>query len=73
MNWNMWIKGWQLGRDAQRVIAMVSEKLAAGAAAQAAALAALLNGNGVEAAASRALIPIQRTLRANRRRLGRAG
>jgi hypothetical protein len=92
MNWNTWIKGWQLGLDARHVIAMrmlrisaggaqaraecrrmVSEKLAAGAAAQAAALAALFNGNGAEVAASQALIPIHRTVRANRRRLGRAG
>jgi len=92
MTWNMWIKGWQLGLDAQHVIGirmlrisaggakaraecrrMVAEKLVAGAAAHAAALTALVNGKGVEAAASQALIPIQRTVRANRRRLGRAG
>jgi hypothetical protein len=92
MTWNMWIKGWQLGLDAQHVIAMrmlrlsaggaqanaecrrmVTEKIAAGAAAHAAALAALVNGKGVEAAARQALIPIQRTVRANRRRLGRVG
>jgi hypothetical protein len=52
---------------------MVAEKLAAGADAQAAALTALINGDGVEAAAIRALAPIQRTVRANRRRLGGGG
>jgi hypothetical protein len=52
---------------------MVTEKLAAGAAAHAAAFAALVNGEGVEAATARAMVPIQRTVRANRRRLGRAG
>jgi hypothetical protein len=52
---------------------MVTEKLTAGAAAHAAALTALLGGKGVEAAAIEALVPIRRTVRANRRRLGRGG
>jgi hypothetical protein len=52
---------------------MVTEKLAAGAAANAAAFAALVSGEGVEAATARAMVPIRRTVRANRRRLGRAG
>ncbi len=88
----MWVKGWQLGLEAQHVIGMrmlrisaggakaraecrrmVTEKLTAGAAAQAAALTALVNGEGVEVAASQALIPIQLTVRANRRRLRRVG
>jgi len=62
--------GAQARSECQR---MVTEKIAAGAAAHAAALTALVNGKGVEAAASRAFIPIQRTVRANRRRLGRVG
>jgi hypothetical protein len=51
---------------------MVTEKLAAGAAAHAAAVAALVSGKGVEAATAQAMVPIRRTVRANRRRLGRA-
>jgi hypothetical protein len=50
---------------------MVAEKLVAGAAAHAAAFTALVSGKGVEAAAIQALAPIQRTVRANRRRLSR--
>jgi hypothetical protein len=52
---------------------MVAEKLAAGAAANAAVFTALVNGKGVEAAAVQALAPIQRTVRANRRRLSHDG
>ncbi len=52
---------------------MVAEKLAAGAAAHAAAFASLVSGKGVQAATARAMAPIQRTVRANRRRLRRAG
>jgi hypothetical protein len=46
---------------------MVSEKIAA--AAQAAAAAALAAGNGIETAATIALAPIKRAVRANHRRL----
>lgn len=91
MTWKMWIDGWRLGLDVQRVVAMrmlrisaggaaahaecrrmVTEKLAAGAAAQAAAVAALVSGKGVEAATAEAMVPIRRKVRANRRRLERA-
>ena len=89
--WKLWIDAWQLGFDAQRVIAMrlarisaggaaadaecrrlVSEKFAATAAAQAAAAAALAGGKGIEAAATVALAPVKRAVRANHRRLSRA-
>jgi hypothetical protein len=52
---------------------MVAEKLAAGAAAHAAAVMALMSGEGVESATARAMVPIQRAVLANRRRLGRPG
>jgi hypothetical protein len=52
---------------------MVAEKVTAGAAAHAAAVTALLSGKGAEAAAMQALVPIQRTVLANRQRLGREG
>ncbi len=90
-SWKLWIDTWQLGFDAQRVIAMrlarisaggaaadaecrrmVSEKIAAAVAAQAAAAAALAGGKGIETAATVALAPVKRTVRANRRRLSRA-
>jgi hypothetical protein len=80
---------WQLGLDAQRVIAMrlarisaggaaadaecrrmVSEKIAAAAASQAAAAAALAAGKGIETAASVALAPVKRAVRANHRLCG---
>jgi hypothetical protein len=51
---------------------MVTEKVAAGAAAQAAAFAALVSGEGLEAATAQAMVPIRRKVRANRRRLERA-
>ena len=51
---------------------MVSEKIAAGAAAQAAAAKALASGKGVGAAATVALAPVKRAVRANHRRLSRA-
>jgi hypothetical protein len=51
---------------------MVSEKVAASAAAQAAAAAVLVSGKGIEAAASAALAPVKRAVRANHRRLSRA-
>jgi len=51
---------------------MVSEKIAAGAAAHAAAAKALASGKGVEAAAALALAPVKRVVRANHRRLSRA-
>ena len=50
---------------------MVSEKFAAAAAAQSAALSALAAGKGVDAAARLALAPVQRAVRANQRRLSR--
>jgi hypothetical protein len=87
----LWTDAWQLGFDAQRVIAMrlarisgggaaadaecrrmVSEKIAAAAAAQAAAAAALAAGKGIETAATVALAPVKRAVRANHRRLSRA-
>jgi hypothetical protein len=90
-SWKLWTDAWQIGFDAQRVIAMrlarisaggaaadaecrrmVSEKIAAGAAAQAAAAAALAAGKGIETAATVALAPVKRAVRANRRRLSRA-
>src|ERR1700681_26527 len=89
--WKLWIDTWQLGFDAQRVIAMrlarisaggaaadaecrrmVSEKIAAAADSQAAAVAALAAGKGIETAASVALAPVKRAVRANHRRLSRA-
>ena len=51
---------------------MVSEKFAAAAAAQAAAAVALARGEGLDAAATLALAPVQTAVRANRRRLVRA-
>jgi hypothetical protein len=51
---------------------MVSEKIAAAAAAQTAAAAALAGGKGIEAAATVALAPAKRAVRANHRRLSRA-
>jgi hypothetical protein len=87
----LWTDTWQLGLDAQRVIAMrlarisaggaaadaecrrmVSEKIAAAAASQAEAAAALAAGKGIETAASVALAPVKRAVRANHRRLSRA-
>jgi hypothetical protein len=50
---------------------MVSEKFLAAAAARDAAAAALAGGKGIDTAATLALTPIERTLRENRRRLGR--
>jgi hypothetical protein len=89
--WNVWKDLWNLGFEAQRVIAMrlirltaggpkadaecrrmILEKFAAAAAAQAAAASALIRGRNIETAATRAIAPIKRTVRANRRRLGRA-
>jgi hypothetical protein len=51
---------------------MVSEKIAAAAAAQTAAATALVRGRGLENAATVALVPVKRAVRANRRRLSRA-
>jgi hypothetical protein len=51
---------------------MVSEKFAATAAAHAAAAAALAGGKGIETAATVALAPVKRAVRANHRRLSRA-
>jgi hypothetical protein len=51
---------------------MVSEKIAAAAAAQAAATRALAGGEGIETAATVALAPVKRAVRANHRRLSRA-
>jgi hypothetical protein len=51
---------------------MVSEKIAAGAAAHAAAAKALASGKGVEAAAALALGPLKRAVRANHLRLSRS-
>jgi hypothetical protein len=51
---------------------MVSEKFAAAAAAQTAAAAALVRGEGLDAAATLALAPVQTAVRSNRRRLLRA-
>jgi hypothetical protein len=48
---------------------MVSEKIAAGAAAQAAAAKALTSGKGIGTAATVALAPVKRAVRANHRRL----
>jgi 5-carboxymethyl-2-hydroxymuconate isomerase len=50
---------------------MVSEKIAAVTAAQIAAATALASGKGIEAAASAALAPVKRAVRANHRRLSR--
>ncbi len=55
--------------EAQR---MVTEKLAAFAAAQAAAGVALAAGKRPKVAMTRAMTPIRKRMRANRRRLGRA-
>jgi hypothetical protein len=51
---------------------MVAEKIAAICVAQMAAAKALISGKGFEAATVAALAPIQRTVRANHRRLSRA-
>jgi hypothetical protein len=51
---------------------MVSEKVAAYAAAQTAAAAALVTGKGLQTAATAALAPVKRAVRANHRRLSRA-
>jgi hypothetical protein len=51
---------------------MVSEKIAAVTAAQMAAATALASGKGIEAAASAALRPVKKTVRANQRRLSLA-
>jgi hypothetical protein len=51
---------------------MVAEKIAAAAAAHAAASTALVRGRGLENAATAALVPVKRAVRANRRRLSRA-
>ena len=48
---------------------MVSEKFAAAAAARKVAAAALAKGKGIDTAASLALGPVRRTVRANHRRL----
>ena len=50
---------------------IISEKFAAVAAARAAAAAALAAGKGVDAAASLALVPVQKAVRGNHRRLTR--
>jgi hypothetical protein len=90
-SWKLWNDIWDLGIDAQGVIAMrlarisgggaaadvecrrmVSEKFTAAAASQAAAAAALAGGKGIETAATLALAPVKRAVRANRRRLSRA-
>jgi hypothetical protein len=51
---------------------MISEKLVAGVAAQTAAFSALASGKGIGTATARALAPVNRTVRANHRRLSRA-
>jgi hypothetical protein len=51
---------------------MVSEKVSAVALAQAAAVGALVHGEGFGMAATAALAPVKRAVRANRRRLSRA-
>jgi hypothetical protein len=51
---------------------MVTEKVSAAIAAQTAAATALARGKTMEAAAGLALVPVKRTVRANRRRLSRA-
>jgi hypothetical protein len=51
---------------------MVSEKVSAAIAAQAAATAALVGGKGAEITATVALAPVKRAVRANHRRLSRA-
>ena len=87
----LWRDTWQLGLDAQRVVAlrlaklsmggsgadaecrrMVSEKIAAISAAQAAAAWAFARGKGIEAAATAAMVPVKRAVEANHRRLSRA-
>jgi hypothetical protein len=89
--WKLWTDAWQVGLDAQEVIAMrlarlsaggtaaitecrrmVPEKVAAAAAAQAAAAAALVAGKGLGTAATAALAPVKRAVRANHGRLSRA-
>jgi hypothetical protein len=89
--WKLWTDAWQVGLDAQQVIAMrlvrisaggaaadaecrrmVSEKVTAAVAAQAAAAAALVGGKGPGKAATAALAPVKRAVRANHRRLSRA-
>jgi hypothetical protein len=51
---------------------MVSEKVSATVAAQAAAAAALFGGKGAEMTATAALAPVKRAVRTNHRRLSRA-
>src|SRR5882724_9532406 len=82
--WKLWVDVLNIGLDAQRVIAMRLAKIAkGGAAAEAecrrmvsekflAAAAALVGGKGIDTAARLALTPIERAVRDNRRRLGRA-
>lgn len=50
---------------------MVSEKIAAFTAAQIAMTTALMTGKSLEVAHARAMTPINRTLRANRKRLSK--
>jgi hypothetical protein len=50
---------------------MVTEKVAALAAAQTAAVLAVATGGTLQAAATRAMTPVKRRVRANRRRLAR--
>lgn len=51
---------------------MVSEKVSAAVSAQTAAATALVRGKGLGAAATAALAPVKRAVRANYRRLSRA-
>lgn len=51
---------------------MVSEKISAAVVAQSGAAAALVRGKGLGRAATAALAPVKRAVRANRRRLSRA-
>jgi hypothetical protein len=60
--------GAEAGAECRR---MVSEKIAAAAAGHAAATSAVASGKGLDRAAARALAPVKRTVRANRRRLSR--
>jgi len=72
-SWKLWSDAWHMGVDADAESRrMVSEKIAAAAAAQVAAATALAASKGIEAAASAALAPVKRAVRANHRRLSRA-
>lgn len=51
---------------------MVTEKMAALALAQSAAMTALISGQSIDVAATRALAPVRSRVRANRRRLTRS-